>query len=113
MATPLEIDIALWYHTRPRDYGDGTGDCNFNAPAVQEAFRRFVDAGLLKKIEPTADLPQHYVGTEGLHVYVEALCDVQWPQQRWVNAGRGVAPACPATKSSGLPLRTIPSSLAE
>lgn len=84
MSSPLEISIALWYFTRPGDYGHGTGDRNFNAPAVQETFARFVGAGLLKRHEPSTDLPQHYIGTEGLRVYVEALCALPWPEQRWV-----------------------------
>lgn len=84
MATPLEIDIALWYYTRPGDYGEGMGDHNFKAPAVQEALKRFVDAGLLKAHEPNSDLPQLFHNTEGLRVYVETLCNVPWPEQRWV-----------------------------
>jgi hypothetical protein len=84
MATPLEIDIALWYCTRAGDYGAQTGDYNFLAPGVQDAFQRMVDAGLLKKHVPNSDLPQHFHNTEGLLVYVEALCAIPWPEQRWV-----------------------------
>lgn len=88
MATPLEIDIALWYHTRATDYGVGNGsDYNFHMPAVQQTFQRFIDAGLLKKHEPNPDLPQRYYGTEGLRVYVEALCNMPWPEQRWIMPG--------------------------
>lgn len=84
MTTPLEISIALWYYCRVGDYGKGTGDFNFDAPAVQETLQRFVDAGLLKKHEPNNDLPQFFHNTDGLRVYVEALCAVSWPEQRWV-----------------------------
>jgi hypothetical protein len=82
--TPLEVDIALWYYARPGDYGKGNGDNNFNAPAVQAALARFVDAGLLRRNVPNTDLPQEYTSTEGLRVYVDALCSVPWPEQKWV-----------------------------
>lgn len=81
---PLEISIALWYYTRPGDYGRGDGDNNFDAPSVQAALQGFVDAGLLKRNDPNSDLPQHFYGTDGLRVYVEALCSVPWPVQQWV-----------------------------
>ena len=49
MATPLEISIALWYHCRVGDYGAGTGDNNFDAPAVQQALANMTSAGLLRE----------------------------------------------------------------
>lgn len=85
MTSPLEIEIALWYYVRPGDYGKGPGsDNNFNAPAVQNALQRFVEAGLLKAHVPNDDLPQKFHNTDGLRVYVEALCSIPWPEQRWV-----------------------------
>ena len=84
MTTPLEIDIAYWYYARRGDYGDRIGDENLTAPAVQAALICFVEAGLLKRHEPNADVPQRYISTEALCVYVEALCRVPWPVQRWV-----------------------------
>jgi hypothetical protein len=82
MATPLEISIALWYRCRVGDYGKGTGDCNYTAPAVKETFKRFVDAGLLGLSPAGSDAV--YYGTDALGVYVDALCDVPWPVQKWV-----------------------------
>lgn len=82
--SPLEIHIALWYYARPGDYGDGTGDNNFHAAGVQNALQAFVDAGLLKPHTPNSDLPQRFHNTEALRVYVEALCRVPLPVQRWV-----------------------------
>lgn len=96
MATPLEISIALWYYCRVGDYGDGSGDNNHTAPAVQTTFQQFVDAGLLKRHEPNADLPQRYYATDGMRVYVEALCAVPWPEQKWIiPAGRAEVPDMP------------------
>lgn len=78
--TPLQIEIALWYYARACDYRDG----DFSAPAVAEALSGFVEVGLLKRHEPNADLPQRYIGTEGLRMYVQAICQVLPPVQEWV-----------------------------
>ena len=83
MATPLKISIALWYHCRPSDFGKGCGDNNFNAPAVQEALQDFVNAGLLRK-SPAGCQQREYYTTEGMTIWVEALCNVRWPEQQWV-----------------------------
>lgn len=82
MATPLMISIGLWYHCRPGDYGKGNGDDNFHAPAVQDLLRSFVDGGLLGKSPAGCDA--EYFGTEALTVWVEGLCNVHWPVQKWV-----------------------------
>jgi hypothetical protein len=82
MATPLKIDIALWYHCRVGDYGKHAGDNNFHAPAVQEALQDFVNGGLLAK-SPDGCSAEYY-GTEALSVWVEGLCNVPWPVQKWV-----------------------------
>lgn len=80
--SPLEISIALWYHCRPGDYGKGTGDDNHTAPAVQSAIKGFMDAGLLAVCRPGAE--RVYCGTPALEVYVDALCRVPMPVQKWV-----------------------------
>lgn len=96
-STPLELDIALWYAIRSRggDFGDKNGDNNFNAPGVQGALKRFVEAGLLKAHEPNADLPQRYIATEGMHAFIQAICAVPWPVRSWTipsqyNVGRAI-----------------------
>jgi hypothetical protein len=82
MATPLEISTGLWYYTRPGDYGLDNGDRNFNAPAVRETFKRFVDAGLLCHCS-TGE--QNYKANEpALKAWVEALCSVPFPVVKWV-----------------------------
>jgi hypothetical protein len=94
VSTPLEISIALWYYAHEGDYvTDKT------APVVEEALARFVDAGLLKRNEPNADLPQKYFGTDGLRVYVDMLCQMPWPVQQWVlpNGLKGAGSALGAS----------------
>lgn len=80
--SPIEISIALWYYCRVGDYGRFNGDNNFDAPAVQSAIKGFVDKGLL--IANPAPNECIYRGTDALNVYVDALCSVPLPVQRWV-----------------------------
>lgn len=80
--TPLEIDMALWYHCRPGDYDKGNGDNNYHAPAVQAALKDFVSAGLLGLCPAGSE--RAYYGTPALEVYVDALCSVPLPVQQWV-----------------------------
>lgn len=75
--TPLIINILLHYHTAGGDYRDG----DLSAPAVAEAMQWLVDAGLLR-LEGT--FGRRYVPTDALPVYVEALCAVPFPVQKWV-----------------------------
>lgn len=89
MASPLEINIALWYRCRAGDYGKGNGDDNYNAPAVQSAFKGMVDAGLLA-LSP-AGCEATYYATPALEVYVAALCSVPLPIQQWVIPKRSAA----------------------
>ncbi len=72
--SPLIISIAIWYCTRPGDYN---GDDNYDAPAVQEGIKLLCDNGLL-----VASKGQ-YMATEGLGVWVNALCNVPFPIQIW------------------------------
>jgi hypothetical protein len=77
MPTPLYIEIGLHYATKADDYRDG----DFTAPAVREALLDFVSRGLLIA---NPKLNVSYGATEGLRVWVEALCAVEFPEQRWV-----------------------------
>jgi hypothetical protein len=87
MASPLKINIGLWYYCRVGDYGQA--DNNFNAPAVQEALADFVNGGLLA-LSPAGSEAKYY-GTEALKVWVDGLCNVRWPVQTWTipNGERG------------------------
>lgn len=97
--TPLEISIALWYTTRPGDYGNHNGDNNLNAPAVQDSIQRFVAAGLLRRTLPVESKggTKSYIATEGLQVYVDYLCSVPLPEQKWVMPASPVPAALPAS----------------
>ncbi len=85
--TPHEIGILLHYYTRPVDYDDG----DFRAPVVREAIDKFSKAGILKRKDPFPPYPESYEGTDGLRVYVEALCAVPFPELRWVMPNTGEA----------------------
>src|ERR1700758_4389179 len=80
--TPLEISIALHYHTRSDQFREG----DFSGTAVQEALAMFVAAGLLEEkgwsMRGTFRQP-NYQATGGLKVYVEALCAVPLPVNVW------------------------------
>ncbi len=93
MATPLEISIGLWYWTRPGDYGLDNGDNNFQAPAVRDTFRRFVDAGLL--CHCTTGEQNYEPNKPALKAWVDALCAVPFPKVQWVvepECCKGLAP---------------------
>lgn len=82
MATPLEINMAIWYRCRAGDYGKDNGDNNYDAPAVQSARLGFFKAGLLALSPPGSEA--NYYGTDALGVYIDALCSVPLPVQKWV-----------------------------
>lgn len=76
--TPLEISIAIHYATRMTDFHSGA--CP--PPAVKEAVDNFCRLGLLEKAIGTGDML--FSCTEGLRVYVSALCEVPPPTLRWM-----------------------------
>lgn len=80
--TPLVISIGLHYHCRAGDYGKGTGDENWHAPAVREALAYFVQEGLLAASPQGCEA--EYYATPALRVWVDALCAVPFPVQKWV-----------------------------
>lgn len=82
--TPLEIRIALHYHSSPEEW-----DAVYNGGEMTDRIiASLVEAGLLERrklvtIYPERDKFQH-VATDGLRVYVEALEAVPLPTRRWV-----------------------------
>jgi hypothetical protein len=82
------ISIGLWYYCRAGDFGKGSGDDNFRAPVVQSALQLFVDNGLLGRSPPGCEA--EYFSTEALKVWVDGLCSVPWPEQKWVIPTRAV-----------------------
>jgi hypothetical protein len=71
--------VAEKYAARHPEHGE--------SPAVKEIKARMVEAGFLRpvtsdEVEAYGDID--YAPTAGLHQWVEALCNVPWPEQRWV-----------------------------
>lgn len=81
MATPLEIEIAIWYVTRGASAGDfGRLEGRKDAPAVQDALSRFALEGLL--IHHPGET-RDYSATDGLKLYLAELERVAFPIQVW------------------------------
>lgn len=76
--SPNDIDVLLHYHRSPEPHD------RLDAPAVQEAIRVFVAAGLLK-LGSSSGPTDTYEITEGGMMLVEQLCAVPWPVLRWVR----------------------------
>ena len=67
MATPLHIKIVLHYRV--------------SAPEAGEYSRELMERGLLRR---STDNFRQYEPTEATKVWVEALCAVPFPTQKWV-----------------------------
>ena len=77
--SPYEIKILLHYHAIREDHelAKETSDL------ACKTFGRFLDSGFLEK----SHNDMIYSPTEKLHVYVDALCNVPEPVQKWVIEG--------------------------
>jgi hypothetical protein len=75
--TPLMIQIGLHYHAMTNDFRD------LDAPAIRDGIAAFVSAGLLRLSRPDDQFGRAYQPTDGLRVWVEALCAVPWPERVW------------------------------
>lgn len=79
--TPIEIDILLHYYVSPEEYRNG----DIGAPAVLDALKKFVSRGLIVKRTVPNEYGALYEGNSAaLKVYVETLCAVPLPVQKWV-----------------------------
>lgn len=76
MQTPLEVEILLHYQCCGSDFR------NLDAPAVKSAIEDFVTMGLLHKCQ-FGDR-KYMANDEALSKYVEAICAVPLPKQKWV-----------------------------
>jgi hypothetical protein len=72
--SPLHIQLAIHYLTLNTPYAEHEPE-HANSPAVREFTQQLIDAGLLT---------ENYKATKGLSVYVDALCKVPLPIQRWI-----------------------------
>lgn len=77
MASPLEIKIALHYYAMPGDY-DGT---ERGSGAFSEIVETFLRGGLLVTPGPRGATLS---AGPALAIYVEALCAIPFPVQKWV-----------------------------
>lgn len=80
MVTPLHIQIAMHYHCHPGQYEMVT---------TNETRRQYAEdlvrAGLLRKEGCLTSGPiVGYAATDGLRVWIEAICSVPFPVQQWV-----------------------------
>lgn len=82
--TPLHLRIALHYFhyfvSPTVSYGAGDSDAHAISPAVRNYKKELVDAGLLEFCDDGIRVKT----TEALSVYIEALCSVPLPVQKWV-----------------------------
>lgn len=82
--SPAQIIILLHYYARQ---GDFVGE--MSPSFVRGVMNEFVKTGLLAEAMP--GIGQQYVATEATKVYVEALCNVPMPVQKWVIPTEGRA----------------------
>lgn len=89
MPSPLEITIGLHYWTTPTEYAAEDPD-HQGSPAVTDMLRSFVKRGLLEKLPEPNEYGGTYRATDGMRVWVEALCAVPYPERIWViPSGQG------------------------
>jgi hypothetical protein len=72
--SPVQIEVVLHYWYATDDHPKV-----FDTPAYAEAAGWLVRVGLLT----TSTTSPHFVKTDGLKLYVEALCAVPWPRKMW------------------------------
>ena len=70
------------------------------SPAVAEIVQGFLDAGLLRKRSEASQYGSLYEATDAMRVWVEGLCNVPWPEQRWVLPNVAKCPLCHAIEGS-------------
>jgi hypothetical protein len=75
--SPLYIEIALHYHIHSDDFPI----LRRESCAGRAAINKMVGAGLLAHRDTGA---RTYEPTEGLRVWIEALCATPFPERRWV-----------------------------
>lgn len=92
MVNPLTIMVALHYWTTPGEYSEHDQG-HAKSPAVGEAVKRLIEAGLLMRSKSLHRAP--WETTPAMRVWVEGLCNVPFPVQQWVLP-KQEARACPA-----------------
>jgi hypothetical protein len=80
MMTPLHIKMLFHYHAVAEPYAMRHPE-HANSAAVEEYRNDLLSANL---IEPSDNSGSGFTTTERGRVYVDAICSVPWPVQKWV-----------------------------
>lgn len=80
--SPLEIQMALHYRTRPTPYAEHEPE-HRNSPAVARVHQLFLSRGYIVHAAPENNekYGTEFEATEALHVWADALCAVPRPRQ--------------------------------
>jgi hypothetical protein len=71
--SPYELEIILWYHSRASDWQ------YMDAPIWRETINKLIKFDLISQSSVTT-----YCATEKLHAYVDGLCNLPLPVQKWI-----------------------------
>jgi hypothetical protein len=77
--TPYEREILSHYYCGPTEFPRAS------APAFEEVVWRFIDLGLMVRLDPPNEHGATYgANHEALRVYMAALDAVPFPERKWV-----------------------------
>ena len=84
--TLLELEILSHYRCRADDWRNG----DHSAPICKETFHRFLEQGLLVPSNIEGErfsddtIKARYTATDRCKAYLDAVCSVPLPEQKWV-----------------------------
>jgi hypothetical protein len=81
--TPFSIEIVLHYYYSPEEHRGS------HAPIWGGTIQFLLDEGLLAKRAELSEYGASYEATEKGRAYVEALCAMPFPVQKWVMPKEG------------------------
>lgn len=73
MVSPMHVEIALHYHCISEQHPD------LHIPAYEECARDLENGGLLRSLPRGG-----YEASDGLAVWIEAICSTPFPALKWV-----------------------------
>jgi hypothetical protein len=82
--SPLHILIGIWYHSSGTGLDYEAGTSHGESPAAAECCADLECAGLLKENHGASAVKRKYEPTDGLAVWLANLCEVPFPELRWV-----------------------------
>lgn len=84
MASPGEIAILIHYYITPEPYSQRDLE-HAESPFVKDKTNLFFRMGLLNYLTEPNKYGSHYeANLEALAVYINALCKVPYPVQKWI-----------------------------